>query len=231
MSNATPLALGFGELIVRRNFIQHVLDVATGLADDAAPHPHLCLDRPWRWRRLMGMKQILLILPAMVLVGCGTTKVDPNAPANITDPFVEEQVRLGPNTGRVVGTPNWSSKLKGELTKADLEKVIYLDLKYKKKITDAGLKDVAKLQNLTTLYLDRTQITDAGLVEVAKLQKLKVLGLSFTKITDAGLKEVAKLQKLTFLRLGNTPNHRRGPQGSGQVAESRTAWLGENPNH
>ena len=37
------------------------------------------------------------------------------------------------------------------------------------------------------------QITDAGLKEVAKLQKLTTLDLMGTKITDAGLKELAKL--------------------------------------
>ena len=62
-------------------------------------------------------------------------------------------------------------------------------------ITDAGLKEVAKLQNLKYLSLDNTRITDVGLKEVAKLQKLEWLRLDRTNITDAGLKEVAKLQE------------------------------------
>jgi hypothetical protein len=40
--------------------------------------------------------------------------------------------------------------------------------------------------------LDNTKITDAGLKEVAKLQQLTFLGLSDTQVTDAG---VAELQK------------------------------------
>ena len=71
-------------------------------------------------------------------------------------------------------------------------------------ITDAGLKDVAKLQKLT--YLNLTIVAKLhplnhrcgpqGSGQVAEAQGLDLMG---TKITDAGLKEgvVAKLQKLT----------------------------------
>ena len=93
--------------------------------------------------------------------------------------------------------------LDGELTKADYEKVRQLNLG-RTKITDAGLKEVAKLQNLTWLRLDGTEITDTGLKDVAKLQQLVILDLNDTKITDAGLKEVAKLEKLTRLYLRGT---------------------------
>ena len=60
------------------------------------------------------------------------------------------------------------------------------------KITDAGLKELAKLQKLKGLYLSGTQITDAGLKELAKLKKLKYLQLSDTKVTDAGVAELKK---------------------------------------
>ena len=56
---------------------------------------------------------------------------------------------------------------KGELTKADLEKVTELFL-FNKKITDAGLKEVAKCKKLTFLQVEDTKITPAG---VAQLQK------------------------------------------------------------
>ena len=84
------------------------------------------------------MKQILLMIAVVALVGCGTTKVDPNAPANISDPIVEEAIR------------EELEEPEGELTNADLGKVTSLYLA-KTKITDAGLKEVAKLQKLTTL--------------------------------------------------------------------------------
>ncbi len=55
-----------------------------------------------------------------------------------------------------------------------------------------GLKEVAKLQQLKTLWLDGTQITDAGLKDVAKLQQLETLNLDATKITQAGVAELKK---------------------------------------
>jgi len=152
------------------------------------------------------MKQVLLMIAVVVLVGCGkkddgnTGVVNPNKPSPkatseklITDPIVEKAIR----------SEFCLNKPTGELTKADLDKVTVLGLD-NTKITDAGLKDIAKLQNLTNLSLYATQITDAGLKGVAKLQKLILLNLDDTKITDAGLKEVAKLQKLGWLSLCNT---------------------------
>ena len=65
------------------------------------------------------------------------------------------------------------------------------------KITDAGLKDIAKLQKLTKLDLDKTKSPTRLPKELAKLQQLKRLELDYTKITDAGIKQVAKLQNLT----------------------------------
>ena len=68
--------------------------------------------------------------------------------------------------------------------------------------TDANLKEVAKFQQLTKLYLfGCSQITDTGLKEVANLKKLTSLNLGGTKITDAGLKELAQLEHLSELNL------------------------------
>ena len=123
------------------------------------------------------MKQILLIIA--VVMGQSVLAAD-DKPL-IADPIVEKAIR-GPFS---LGKP------KGELTKADLEKVTYLGLLFTK-ITDAGLKDIAKLQNLITLKLGNTKITDAGLKEAAKLQKLTRLSLSDTKVTKAGVAELKK---------------------------------------
>ena len=161
----------------------------------------------------MGMKQIVVIMAAVVLVGCSkdtpetsqTAEAEPQIaskrtpepesapPADeklIADPFVEKAVRKS------------LEKPEGELTVADLEKVTGLELGGTQ-ITDAGLKDLAKFQNLKDLGLGGTQITDEGLKEVAKLEKLSSLRLSSTKITDEGLKELAKLQQLKTLYLPN----------------------------
>jgi internalin A len=59
-------------------------------------------------------------------------------------------------------------------------------------VTDAGLKELAALKNLTTLDLNLTQVTDAGLKELATLKNLTTLELVYTKVTDVGLKELRK---------------------------------------
>ena len=66
-------------------------------------------------------------------------------------------------------------KSEGELTKADFEKVTRLYLQ-STKITNVGLKEVAKLQKLKKLYLHDTQITKAGVAELKKaLPKCSIL--------------------------------------------------------
>ena len=48
------------------------------------------------------------------------------------------------------------------------------------------------MQQLDELDLNDTQITDAGLKEVAKLQKLETLWVSDTQVTEAGVAELKK---------------------------------------
>jgi hypothetical protein len=72
------------------------------------------------------------------------------------------------------------------------------------KVTDAGLKELAALKQLTSLYLYSTQVTDAGLKELATLKQLTSLALNSTQVTDAGLKELAALKNLTALDLTKT---------------------------
>ena len=154
----------------------------------------------------MGMKQILVMMAAMVLVGCSkdtpktsqaaeaepqvvsksTPAPTPVSPADeklIADPIVEKAVR------------EKLEKPEGILTEADLEKLTKLSLGGTQ-ITDAGFKEVAKLQKLTGLDLTGTQITDVGLKELAKLHKLEQLwllsGLVPTQFTNAGAAELKK---------------------------------------
>jgi len=83
------------------------------------------------------------------------------------------------------------NKTEGELTEVDLVKVTDLDLSFTE-ITNAVLKEVAKLQQLKRLYFNGAKITDAGLKDVAKLQQLTELYLHRTKITDAVVHELQK---------------------------------------
>jgi Leucine-rich repeat (LRR) protein len=74
----------------------------------------------------------------------------------------------------------------------------------KKPITDAGLKELAGIQSLETLYLGNTAVTDEGLKVLATLPALRTLRLNGTQVSDAGLAEVAKVPKLVMLNLDNT---------------------------
>ena len=149
------------------------------------------------------MKQILLICAVVVLVGCHAgnkgaeeAKLAAKAKAiaearaaaeskrqstivEIADPIVEKAIRKS------------LKKLTGELTKTDLVKVTILNMD-NSQITDEGLKELAKLQQLEELYMYRTQITDAGLKELARLQKLESLSVIGTKVTKAGVAELKK---------------------------------------
>ena len=74
---------------------------------------------------------------------------------------------------------------------AGLKNLTYLGL-IGTKITDAGLKELVGLQNLEGIRFGNTAVTDAGLKDLAKLKNLKIVGLLGTKVTDAGLKEFAR---------------------------------------
>ena len=123
----------------------------------------------------MGMKQIFVMMAAVVLVGQSVAADE----KLIADPLIEKAVR------------EKIDKPMGQLTEADLGKIMNLFLT-NTQITDEGIRELAKLQKLTVLSLNETQITDAGLKELAKLQKLGYLDLYNTKVTKAGVAELKK---------------------------------------
>jgi hypothetical protein len=57
-------------------------------------------------------------------------------------------------------------------------------------VTDAVLKDLAGLKNLTELWLQRTPVTNAGLKHLAGLKNLNTLNLQGTKVTPEGFAEL-----------------------------------------
>jgi len=107
------------------------------------------------------VKHYLLMIAVVVLVGCASVSTEQKA-------IVEKAIRKS------------LKKPEGKLTKADVGKVTVLGLK-DTQITDAGLKEVAKLQQLSWLNLYKTKVSDAGLKEVAKMKQLtSFLSLIFT---------------------------------------------------
>jgi hypothetical protein len=80
------------------------------------------------------------------------------------------------------------------------QQVTWLDLN-RTDITDAGLKELVALPNLTALDLTYSKIGDAGLKELFALKKLVRIDLSGTKVTVAGLKELAGIKTLKWVRV------------------------------
>ena len=97
------------------------------------------------------MKHVLLILSVVM----GQSLLAADKKPLIADPIVEKEIR------RVLKKPE------GELTKAGLEKVTRLKFR-STKISDAGLKEVAKLQQLILLGLFDTKVIKAGVIQLRK---------------------------------------------------------------
>ena len=68
-------------------------------------------------------------------------------------------------------------------------------------ITDAGLKQLTRLERLTTLGLAGTRIGDAGLAHLGGLVRLEGLVLTNSRITDKGLLFLSGLSKLNSLEM------------------------------
>jgi hypothetical protein len=97
------------------------------------------------------------------------------------------------------------SKPTGELTKADLDRVTSLSFR-ETDVTDQDLKELVKVDQMTSLGLSLCpQVTIEGLKELAKLKQLNTLYLGGPNITDATLKEVANFQQITRLDLAHCP--------------------------
>ena len=77
-----------------------------------------------------------------------------------------------------------------------------LSFSWSTSITNAGLKELKDLKNLTTLYLYmQVRVTDAGLKELKEFKSLTTLDLAYMRVTDAGLKELKELKNLTHIGL------------------------------
>lgn len=71
-------------------------------------------------------------------------------------------------------------------------------------LTDAGLAEVTKLENVVTLHLGGTQVTGSGLAHLKELPKLRRLHLEQTQVDDAGLAHLKSLASLEYLNLYGT---------------------------
>jgi hypothetical protein len=67
--------------------------------------------------------------------------------------------------------------------------------------TNAGLKELAAVKELSVLYLWNTGVTDEGMKELAAFKNLRMLGMNGTKVTDSGLGELKHCTNLRTLYL------------------------------
>lgn len=88
-----------------------------------------------------------------------------------------------------------SSKVGGELRQLLLGRT---------KITDLGLKSIAKLPRLYLLELSGTKVTDTGISELSQLAPLKVLRFRGTAVSDKGIAQLGQLSKLMLLSVGGS---------------------------
>lgn len=90
-----------------------------------------------------------------------------------------------------------------DLIAAVAPNVAWLDLGGTK-VTDAGVKKLAALENLSRLHLEQTATTDASADALAGLKQLEYLNLYGTKVTDATLNKLQSLPSLKRLYVWQT---------------------------
>lgn len=90
-----------------------------------------------------------------------------------------------------------------ELLAAGGSKINELDLSYCK-ITDKAAESLAKLSELTMLYLNDTDLGDAAMEKLSQAPKLEVLLVNGTKLTDKGMGFLQDMQGLKHLEFRDT---------------------------
>jgi hypothetical protein len=85
-----------------------------------------------------------------------------------------------------------------------LEHVTALRLGGSKRLTDAGVRHLARMPGLRTLDLSGTQVTDRGLAILRELPALESLSLAWTGVTDTGLVHLSHCERLVRVDLSAT---------------------------
>lgn len=80
----------------------------------------------------------------------------------------------------------------------------HLDLMFNRRLSDAGLEPIDKLEDLKYLNLQGIPISGSGLAHLTKLKNLEELILYDTKVDDDSLEQLQALTKLRNLNLGKT---------------------------
>ena len=156
------------------------------------------------------MKQILVVMAVVVLVGCSneTPETSQAAEAQVASEPTPEPTPVSPADEKLIAGPIVEAAIResldingnnptGELTKADLGKVAFLGLAFKK-LTEVP-KGLEKLTQLTVLHLHNNQLTDVkGLGKLTQLKELSLIGNQLTDVK--GLEKLTQLKELILLK-------------------------------
>ncbi len=128
------------------------------------------------------MKQILVMMAAVMLVGCGTTSW-------VSDPSDENNVKIEAAIRQEINKPD------GKLTKSDLESVLKLSFEDQRLTSVAGLE---RHTNLKVLYLYKNGLTNVAGLE--NFTNLEILGLEDTQLVNIdGLMKLTNLRRLNLV--------------------------------
>jgi hypothetical protein len=72
------------------------------------------------------------------------------------------------------------------------------------KVTDAGLKNIGMLHNLTRLSVEHTMVTEKGLRSLKGLHRLRYLNLVGNKISPEGVRVIGECKNLRSVYLWQT---------------------------
>src|SRR4029077_12135182 len=98
---------------------------------------------------------------------------------------------------------------------------------FKPKITDAGMKHLAKLKNLKKLELLRVPaLTDGSLAYLRGLRKLQEINLSGANIKGSGLRHLHGMRQLKSLVIPNTALDDAGLANLGWLPGLRKLYIG-----
>ena len=163
------------------------------------------------------MKQILVMMMAVVLGGCGNETKEKAAKAKAAWAEIDERVKAKAKTAaeskaaadaKIIkkAISEELEKPKGKLTKADYEKVTELNFAFVRAAGGVPLtelpKGLEKLTQLKVLSLHNNELTEVKNLE--KLTELTELYLPGNKLTE--VKSLEKLIKLEHLWLFDNPN-------------------------
>ncbi len=154
----------------------------------------------WRRRKwsLLVLMAVVAVLATCALAGAGPPPAKNDPPEPLPKPIIEawKKLEIPESTKTDLGLRHYLAAIEPPTT---------LTLGgWEWKVTDAGLKELARTKSLQTLSFTGTQLTGANLKALAGLKNLQDLNLSGTQVTDEGLQELAGLKSLRWLYLVDT---------------------------